>query len=49
VLRGPQFGYNQCGAANATATANCQTLVVNNAVSAFFSIQSTICLTKNKI
>ncbi|KAJ7899309.1 hypothetical protein B0H14DRAFT_3852941 [Mycena olivaceomarginata] len=31
VLRGPQFGYNQCGAANATATANCQTLVVNNA------------------
>ncbi|KAJ7838962.1 hypothetical protein B0H13DRAFT_1911511 [Mycena leptocephala] len=27
VLRGPQFGYNQCGAANATATANCQTLV----------------------
>jgi hypothetical protein len=31
VLRGPQFGYNQCGAANATAAANCQTLVVNNA------------------
>ncbi|KAJ7231138.1 hypothetical protein C8J57DRAFT_1439893 [Mycena rebaudengoi] len=30
-LRGPQFGYNQCGAANATANANCQTLVVNNA------------------
>ncbi|KAJ6458615.1 hypothetical protein C8R47DRAFT_943063, partial [Mycena vitilis] len=29
--RGPQFGYNQCGAANATSTANCQTLVVNNA------------------
>ncbi|KAJ7240624.1 hypothetical protein B0H12DRAFT_51570 [Mycena haematopus] len=31
VLRGPQFGYNQCGAANATSTADCQTLVVNNA------------------
>ncbi|KAK7045245.1 macrophage activating glycoprotein [Favolaschia claudopus] len=31
VLRGPQFGYNQCGAANATATADCQTLVFNNA------------------
>ncbi|KAJ7685776.1 hypothetical protein DFH06DRAFT_50574 [Mycena polygramma] len=31
VLRGPQFGYNQCGAANATDKADCQTLVVNNA------------------
>ncbi|KAJ7624526.1 macrophage activating glycoprotein [Roridomyces roridus] len=31
VLRGPQFGYNQCGAANATDSANCQTLVLNNA------------------
>ncbi|KAJ7479219.1 hypothetical protein FB451DRAFT_1031992, partial [Mycena latifolia] len=31
VLRGPQFGYNQCSAANASATADCQTLVVNNA------------------
>ncbi|KAK7045270.1 macrophage activating glycoprotein [Favolaschia claudopus] len=31
VLRGPQFGYNQCGAENASSTANCQTLVVNNA------------------
>ncbi|KAJ7731369.1 hypothetical protein B0H16DRAFT_1583715 [Mycena metata] len=31
VLRGPQFGYNQCGAANASATADCQTLVINNA------------------
>ncbi|KAK7018182.1 macrophage activating glycoprotein [Favolaschia claudopus] len=31
VLRGPQSGYNQCGPANASATANCQTLVFNNA------------------
>jgi hypothetical protein len=37
-LRGPQFGYNQCGAANATANANCQTLVVNNAVRIFFFV-----------
>ncbi|KAJ7624550.1 hypothetical protein FB45DRAFT_729467, partial [Roridomyces roridus] len=29
--RGPQFGYNDCGAANASSSANCQTLVFNSA------------------
>ncbi|KAJ7455505.1 hypothetical protein FB451DRAFT_1407819 [Mycena latifolia] len=42
VLRGPQFGYSQCGAGSANATADCQTPIVNNAASAFDSLEVTV-------